>query len=115
MKPKGQYTEENFLQYDKDNPHIWQGFVKYSLQVAQRRDYFSAKAIFHRMRWDTAIGEAGAEYKLNDGWISHYARKFMEEYPQYENFFQTRNRRVSYFDSYEDALDNVMNKNEWGF
>ena len=47
MKANGDYTTENFESYDKENPHIWEGFVKYAMQVAARRDYFSAKAIFH--------------------------------------------------------------------
>ena len=101
MKANGEFTTENFEQYDKENPHIWEGFVKYTMEVTPHRKYFSAKAVFHRMRWDTAIGEVAAEYKLNDGWISHYARKFMDEFPQYDGFFQTRNRKVTYFDGNE--------------
>jgi hypothetical protein len=54
------------------------------------------------MRWDSAIGETDSEYKISDGWISHYARKFMEEYPEYDGFFRTVNRRVSYFNK-EDS------------
>tara|TARA_R100001463_G_scaffold43947_3_gene91514 strand:- start:27196 stop:27507 length:312 start_codon:yes stop_codon:yes gene_type:complete len=103
MKPSGEYTQENFVRYHRDNPHIWEGFIKYTMQVASKRDYFSAKAVFHRMRWDTAIGEDGADYKLNDGWISHYARKFMDEFPQYEGFFQTRSRKYSYFNEGEES------------
>ena len=104
MKANGDYTEEAFEQYDKEHPYIYEGFVRYTMQVAQKREYFSAKAVFHRMRWDTAIGETDAEYKLNDGWISHYARKFMKEYPQYDGFFETRLRRVSYFNK-DDLVD----------
>lgn len=103
MKAQGEYTSENFELHDAKNPHIWKAFVRYSLQVAAKRKYFSAKAIFHRMRWDTAIGEADGEYKLSDGWISHYARKFMDEYPEYKGFFRTVRRRVTYFES----------QNEW--
>ena len=77
MKAKGTYTVENFKLHCAENPHIYQAFVKYAKQVAARREYFSAKAIFHRIRWDTAIGEFDSEFKISDGWISHYARKFM--------------------------------------
>ena len=104
MKANGDYTEEKFEQYDKEHPYIYAGFVRYTMQVAKKRDYFSAKAVFHRMRWDTAIGEAGADYKLNDGWISHYARKFMKDHPEYDGFFETRKRRVSYFNK-DDLFD----------
>jgi hypothetical protein len=97
MKPNGEYTKENFEIHHKNNPHIWASFEKYALQVAAKREHFSAKAIFHRIRWDTAIGETDAEFKISDGWISHYARKFMNEHPKHSGLFRTTSRRVSYF------------------
>jgi hypothetical protein len=36
------------------------------------------------------------EYKIDDGWISHYARLFMDKNPEHEGFFKTRNRKNSY-------------------
>jgi hypothetical protein len=36
------------------------------------------------------------DHKIDDGWISHYARKFMDENPEHEGFFKTRNRVNSY-------------------
>jgi len=97
MKPNGEYTKENFEIHHKNNPQIWEAFEKYALQVAAKREYFSAKAIFHRIRWDSAIGEIETDFKISDGWISHYARKFMNEHPKHSGLFRTVNRRVSYF------------------
>jgi len=104
MKPNGDYTIENFELHHRENPHIYDAFVKYSLQVAAKREYFSAKAIFHRIRWDSAIGEFDSEFKISDGWINHYARKVMRDYPQYNGFFTTKIRRVSYFDPQEEMV-----------
>ena len=109
MKASGEYTEENFKLHDEKNPLIWERFVLYAKEVAKHKEYFSAKAIFHRIRWDTAIGELDSEFKISDGWISHYARKFMKEYPEYEGFFQTKVRRVSYFNETEEQKQ----KNDW--
>ena len=39
------------------------------------------------------------EYKIDDGWIAHYARKFMSDYPEYEGFFKTRDRAISYHEN----------------
>jgi len=89
------WTKENFELYDAENPEIWEMFKKFSLQIANRRKYFSAKCVFHRIRWETAIGNKG-DYKIDDGWISHYARKFAKEYPKYEELFQFRFRKNSY-------------------
>ena len=101
---KGKFTKENFEIYHKKNPDIYKMFVKFALMVAARRKYYSAKAIFHRIRWETVISGEGEEYKISDGFISHYARKFMNDYPQHKGFFQTRTRRISYHDPADECL-----------
>ena len=92
----GKWTKENFIKHDNENPEIYAMFVKFALQVASVRSYYSAKNIFHRMRWETAIEEKGSDFKIDDGWISHYARKFMDEYPKHNDLFQIRIRKESY-------------------
>lgn len=91
----GKWTKENFEAYDRDNPQIYSYFKRFALMVANRRPYYSAKCVFHRVRWETMIS-GDTDYKVDDGWISHYARKFMEEYPEHDGFFKTRVRRNSY-------------------
>lgn len=98
MKANGKYTKENFQEHLKENQHVWDMFERFALQAARVRPYFSAKAIIHRMRWQTEIEERGGEFKLSDGWISHYARKFMADHPQHNGFFRTVKRRVTYHD-----------------
>ena len=89
------WTKENFEIYDYQNPEIWEMFKKFSLQVALKRKHFSAKCVFHRVRWETTIGSTG-DFKIDDGWISHYARKFAKEFPEYEELFEFRVRKKSY-------------------
>ena len=91
----GKWTKENFNEYHKNHPEIYDLFVKFTNMATQRKKYYSAKAIFHRIRWETMITGEG-DYKIDDGWISHYARKFMDDFPQHSGFFQTRERRNSY-------------------
>jgi hypothetical protein len=91
----GKWTKENFNEYHKSNPEIYNLFVKFTNMATQRKKYYSAKAIFHRIRWESMISGEG-DYKIDDGWISHYARKFMDDFPQHSGFFQTRDRRNSY-------------------
>ena len=91
----GKWTKENFNEFHRNNPEIYNLFVKLTNMVTPRKKYYSAKAIFHRIRWETMIsGES--DYKIDDGWISHYARKFMDDFPQHRGFFQTRDRKNSY-------------------
>ena len=97
----GKWTKENFEEFHKNNPEIYILFIKFTNMVIERkRKYYSAKAIFHRIRWESMISsdthQLLGDYKIDDGWISHYARMFMDDFPQHQGFFQTRDRKNSY-------------------
>lgn len=92
----GKYTPENFSNYHKQNPHIYKRFCKFALEAVSRRDHFSAKAIFHIIRWYTQDTDDQPDFKIDDGWVSHYSRKFMDDYPEHDGYFQTRIRQGSY-------------------
>jgi hypothetical protein len=94
---KGKWTKENFEEYHSTNPEVFQLFEKFTLQVAQRRRKYSAKAIFHRIRWEMAMTKnENEEFKIDDGWISHYARLFVKLHPRHVDLFEFRSRQVSY-------------------
>ena len=106
----GKWTKENFLIFHENNLHIYAMFKKFSLEASRHRTRYSARGIFHRIRWETMIAEdrGTGEFKLDDGWSSHYARMFMKEYPHLGEFFETRVRENSYHR--KDALcQNQMN------
>ena len=97
----GKWTKENFEEFHKNNPRIYILFIKFTNMVIERkRKYYSAKAIFHRIRWETMMSsdthQLLGDFKIDDGWISHYARKFMDDFPQHSGFFKTQVRHNSY-------------------
>ena len=91
----GKWTKDNFYTHHKNNPDIYNMFEHYALKASEYRERYSAKIIFHIMRWNTMIEEDGSEYKIDDGWISHYATLFMDKTPELEGFFKTRDRKDS--------------------
>lgn len=92
----GKWTAENFEKHHAENPEIYEKFCHFALLAAAKRKHYSAKTIFHLIRWQTQIKENNGDFKVDDGWISHYARKFMDDYPEHEGFFETRLRKNSY-------------------
>tara|TARA_R110002095_G_C4074105_1_gene220603 strand:- start:57 stop:542 length:486 start_codon:yes stop_codon:yes gene_type:complete len=96
----GKWTKENFNEFHTNNPEIYNLFVKFTNMATQRKQYYSAKAIFHRIRWETMMSSDTHklldDFKIDDGWISHYARKFMDDFPQHSGFFKTQVRQNSY-------------------
>ena len=88
--------QEAFERYDQKNPKIYELFKKFALQIVEKRrnrpnKKTSAKLIINRIRWEIyveTITEDG--YRINDAWSSRYARKFVNEFPQYEEVFNFR-------------------------
>jgi len=91
----GKWTKQNFERFNNEHPEIYNMFEKFTLQATQHRSRYSAKSIFHRIRWETMVG-GDDDYKIDDGWISHYARLFLDKHPQHFGFFETRVRKNSY-------------------
>jgi len=98
MALNGKWTRENFDKFHSQNPKIYEAFKKFAFLASQRREHYSAKMVMYRVRWDTEIVEnnPSAEFKIDDGWISHYARMLMDDYPHMSGFFETRVRADSY-------------------
>ena len=92
----GKWTVENFIKHDIANPNVYKLFERFALEASKYKQKYSAKSIFHRIRWETMVSEKDSQYKIDDGWISHYARKFMDDYPELEDFFEVRMRKDSY-------------------
>lgn len=89
-------NEKKFSQFDMENPDVWLMFERFTFELINRRKRrYSARGIFHRIRWETAIqGKDDMPFKLNNNWSPWYARKFIAKYPQHSDFFSTRFARA---------------------
>lgn len=90
---------KEFLKYHADNPHIWEAFEMFALKVARSgRKRIGSAMIYERMRWYSLFETKGDEFKINNNYKSDYARLFNEKYPEFDNFFPTRERKVACVD-----------------
>lgn len=86
--------KKSFIQYDKENPQIWEAFQRYAGQLrATGRKRIGAKLIMERIRWDSAIGGHGDFFKINNNYTAGYARKMIEYDPDFATLFQTRENK----------------------
>lgn len=86
---------KEFKAYDEANPQIWMFFKRYALKAIERgHKHLSAEYIFSICRWETSVGAGDDEFKLNNNAKAGYARKFMREFPQYNEFFRTRKSKL---------------------
>lgn len=65
----------------------------------------SMKMLWERLRWETAVGDATADYRLNNNYTSLYARWVLVLRPEWDGLFETRERRC---DVVADKPDPIM-------
>ena len=84
--------DRSFLKFHKENPHIYKLFCKYSLEaIASGQKVYSARGIVFRIRWFTDVETRSSEpFKINDHHSPYWARMFMRDWPQHDEFFRTR-------------------------
>lgn len=84
-------TLEEFEIYHNENPHIYAAFERFTFDVIRTgRKYFSARAIFERMRWYSLIEDNRTDYKISDHPMPFYARLFEKKNPEFVGFFRKK-------------------------
>lgn len=93
MKTRQDQMRERCEAFHREHPEVWNMFVEFALdRISLGFDAYSADAIFHRIRWETARPsyKPGEEFKMNDHYTAFYARRFHRMYPQHNGFFRLR-------------------------
>lgn len=93
----GKTIQEHFEKYHKDNPHIYEALIKIGRELmAKGHTKFNLEICWDRLRWLTmfeAPKQDDPRYKLNDIYVSRYARLIMEQEPDFVGVFNTRKLR----------------------
>src|SRR5688500_8981814 len=91
----GKSIEEAFKELDRLNPNVYSSFKQQVLLAkAKGKDRVSAKTILGYIRWEIFLTiNTTEEFKINDAFTAHYARKFLADFPAYEGIFELRKLR----------------------
>lgn len=83
---------DKFNQYHRDNPQVYELFKRFTFMAIKRgHNRLSAWMIANRIRWETSIETFSVdEYKISNDYIALYARMFMQDHPEYDGFFKTK-------------------------
>ncbi len=83
--------KEEWWEFHRQNMHVYELFKHFSFEVIKiGHKNFSSKAIFERIRWETAIKTTDEQFKLQNNFTPYYARLFMTHFPEHDGFFRTR-------------------------
>lgn len=85
----------DFTGWLRENPHVFAEVERRSLQVAARRSHYSMRTIFETIRHDSAIGELGGTYKVNNNMAPDCARLFAMLHPEHSGLFEFREHKAA--------------------
>jgi hypothetical protein len=85
--------EDQFCQYDAENPQVYDKFKMMTLQtIGKGFKNYGAKGIVELIRWHTGVS-GNDQFKINNNYTAFYARKFENEFPASNGFFRKRNSK----------------------
>lgn len=86
--------QQQFDDYHGANPEVYELFKQFAFSaISTGRQVFSVATIIERIRWEANVMiDRTDEFKINNNHKPFYARKFMEDYPEYAGFFRIRSQ-----------------------
>lgn len=80
-----------YERWDEENPQFWPMFVEASIALANAgRRRIGAKLVFEHLRYSSLLQTKGDVFRVNNNYSAIYARRFMLEYPEHGELFETR-------------------------
>jgi len=92
----GKTIETAFEHFDAGNPEVFEQICRQALiAINKGKKRISIKAIVNWLRWNWFVDTKDSTgYKINDAYISLYARKFVKKYPQHKDKIELRALRA---------------------
>jgi hypothetical protein len=89
-------TAAEFEEFLSHNPEIWAHFVRYSFEVINAgMSRCSVDSVTERIRWYSNIEVRSTdEFRLNNDYRPHFARKWVREFPDYATCLKPGKRVV---------------------
>ena len=90
--------QERFVKFHTEFPKVYDLFKAFALQlVAKGHKGLGGRMIIERIRWEFATDNSkdAAGFKINNYFIAHYVRMFINEYPELAERFETRQIKVA--------------------
>jgi len=87
---------ERFAIFHAANPHVADALEALAAEwLAAGNAKVGAKALVERLRWESGIRTAGDTYRINNSFVSLYARLLIERHPSWADHIETRELRTS--------------------
>lgn len=87
---------DSFERFDRDNPAVYRELVELCRKWQERRPgrRCGIGMLFEVARWTLTLHTRGEPLKLNNNYRAFYARKLMDEHPEFEGLFELRRQHA---------------------
>lgn len=91
----GNSIDDAFAKFHRENPHLYRLIENRIFSETKNAKKTSVKKICNDLRWDPTLSTNGANdgFKLNDAFISRYARLFCDMNPLHAHLIEVRRLR----------------------
>lgn len=92
-----QTIQERFDIFHASHPDVYAYLVALAFEV-KRKGFrrYGIRPLCERVRWHFQIEkDMGEDFKINDHYLSRYARKLMEEHPELDGLFELRELKAA--------------------
>lgn len=94
MSDRKAHLDARFADFDRANPAVYGLFVAFAARAKDSGvKRLGAKAIAERVRWECAVETRGDTVKINNDYVSRYARKVAAQRPDLADLFEFRSLR----------------------
>ena len=94
----GRTIANDFADFNKKHPFVYEMFKTFAKNIIGRKTgkRTGGRLIIERIRWEVAmkIERSNDDFKINNNFTPHYVRKFIKDFPQFENCFERRRLRA---------------------
>ena len=82
---------ERFTTFHEENPQIYAAFSMEAIKaIKMGKKKMSAKLIIEHIRWNTFLTSNDDHFKINNNYVSYYARLFVKKNPMFSDVFNFR-------------------------
>jgi hypothetical protein len=83
--------QERFDEWARENPDVIGHFLRFAREARNAGfERYGVKAIAERVRWHVLVEKRGAEFAINNSFMSRLARLLVERDPSLEGMFEFR-------------------------
>jgi hypothetical protein len=84
--------QERFETFHKQHPEVYGYLLALCFDLLHKgRKRYGIRPLCERVRWHFQVEQdLGDEFKLNDHYLSRYARLIVHEHPEFDGFFEVR-------------------------